>query len=142
ATEISKAKSLARFSMIVTLLPELALGTALTLGVLFVSTGQLTVGALVAFFATAAVVAGPVEFIGPLVAMSLSAKTAIDRHFEVMDTENTIVDAEQPKTLGTVRGSVDFDGVAFRYADSSSDVLAGLNLNIRAGETMALVGVT
>ncbi|MCB8808806.1 ATP-binding cassette domain-containing protein, partial [Escherichia coli] len=91
---------------------------------------------------TAAVVAGPVEFIGPLVAMSLSAKTAIDRHFEVMDTENTIVDAEQPKTLGTVRGSVDFDGVAFRYADSSSDVLAGLNLNIRAGETMALVGVT
>lgn len=142
ATEISKAKSLARFSMIVTLLPELALGTALTLGVLLVSTGQLTVGALVAFFATAAVVAGPVEFIGPLVAMSLSAKTAIDRHFEVMDTENTIVDAEQPKTLGTVRGSVEFDGVAFRYADSSSDVLAGLNLNIQAGETMALVGVT
>lgn len=142
ATEISKAKSLARFSLIVTLLPELALGAGLTLGVVLVSTGNLTVGALVAFFATAAVVAGPVEFIGPLLAMSLSAKTAIDRHFDVMDTENTIVDPAQPKTLEQVRGAVEFDDVAFGYPDASSKVVAGLNLSIRAGETMALVGVT
>lgn len=142
ATEISKAKSLARFSMIVTLLPELALGTGLTLGVILVVNGNLTVGALVAFFATAAVVAGPVEFIGPLVAMSLSAKTAIDRHFEVMDTENTIVDPVQPKTLRKAHGTVEFNNVAFRYADASSNILSGLDLSIRAGETMALVGIT
>lgn len=145
ATEISKAKSLARFSMIVTLLPELALGTGLTLGVILVSTGNLTVGALVAFFATAAVVAGPVEFIGPLLAMSLSAKTAIDRHFEVMDTENTIVDPATPKTLeqdSDIPTSVEFHNVGFRYPDASNDVISGLDLNIRAGETMALVGVT
>lgn len=141
-TEISKARSLASFSMIVTLLPELALGTALTVGVLLVAGGQLTVGAVVAFFATAAVVAGPVEFIGPLMAMSLSAKTAIDRHFEVMDTENTIIDPATPKTLATVGGSVEFRDVSFRYADSTEDTLKGLNLSIRAGETMALVGVT
>ncbi|ABY24534.1 ABC transporter ATP-binding protein [Renibacterium salmoninarum ATCC 33209] len=141
-TEISKARSLASFSMIVTLLPELALGTALTVGILLVAGGQLTVGAVVAFFATAAVVAGPVEFIGPLMAMSLSAKTAIDRHFEVMDTENTIVDPATPKTLATVGGSVDFRDVSFRYADSTEDTLKGLNLSIRAGEKMALVGVT
>ena len=39
-----------------------------------------------AFFATAAVIAAPVEFSGMLLAMALTAKTAVDRHFEVMDS--------------------------------------------------------
>ncbi|WP_285728204.1 ABC transporter ATP-binding protein [Psychromicrobium xiongbiense] len=145
-TEIFKAKSLARFAMVTTLLPELALGLGLVIGVLLVSSGQLTVGALVAFFATAALVANPVEAVGQLMAMALSAKTAIDRHFEVMDAVNTITDPEHPVPLGDaahpVRGALDFRQVAFRYADASSEVLGNLDLSIRPGETIALVGVT
>jgi ATP-binding cassette subfamily B protein len=144
-TEIFKAKSLATFSLVVTLLPELALGTGLIVGVYSVASGSLTVGALVAFFATAAVVAGPVEAMGPLMAMTLTAKTAIDRHYEVMDTVNTITDPAEPVHLARVRGDVSFRGVHFRYPDTvagTPDVLNGIDLDIRAGETMALVGVT
>ncbi|MBP2215453.1 ABC transporter ATP-binding protein [Arthrobacter sp. CAN_C5] len=144
-TEIYKARSLANFSLIVTLLPELALGASLVVGVLFAANGDLSIGALVAFFATAAVVATPVEFIGPLLAMTFTAKTAIDRHYEVMESVNTITDPEEPVRLIDPRGDVTLTDVHFRYPDAeegTTDVLNGINLTLRAGETMALVGVT
>ncbi|THJ68434.1 ABC transporter ATP-binding protein [Arthrobacter echini] len=144
-TEIFKARSLANFSMIVTLLPELALGASLVVGIWLAADGSATIGALVAFFATAAAVAGPVEFIGPLLAMTFTAKTAIDRHYEVMDAEITITDAPEPTHLAQPRGDVVFDDVHFRFPDAqedSADILDGIDLHLRAGETMALVGVT
>ncbi|WP_026552826.1 ABC transporter ATP-binding protein [Arthrobacter sp. H20] len=144
-TEIYKARSLANFSLIVTLLPELALGASLVVGVLFAANGDLSIGALVAFFATAAVVATPVEFIGPLLAMTFTAKTAIDRHYEVMESVNTITDPEDPVRLVDPRGEVTFTDVHFRYPDAEEgtrDILNGINLTMRPGETMALVGVT
>lgn len=145
ATEIHKARSLATFSLIVTLLPELALGASLVTGILLAVNGEVTIGGLVAFFATAGVVIGRVEFIGPLLAMTFTAKTAIDRHYEVMETENTITDPPNPRTLPNPRGEVTFDDVHFRYPDAedaSQSVIDGVDLTLTAGETMALVGVT
>lgn len=144
-TEIHKAKSLAAFSLVVTLLPELALAAGLVIGILLVSGGKLDVGTLVAFFATAAVVAGPVESMGPLMAMTLTAKTALDRHFEVMDAVTTITDPQHAVHLQDVHGALEFRGVHFSFPDSARDaqgLLNGVNLSLRAGETMALVGVT
>ena len=100
---------------------------------------------MVAFFATAAVVAGPVESMGPLLAMTLAAKTALDRHFEVMDATNTITDPAAPSSLGPVRGELEFRDVHFRFPDTppgTPDLLNGVDLTLHAGETMALVGVT
>ncbi|MFC8303328.1 ABC transporter ATP-binding protein [Specibacter sp. NPDC057265] len=145
STEIHKAKSLASFSLVVTLLPELALALGLVAGVLLVSAGRLDVGTLVAFFATAAVVAGPVESVGPLLSMTLAAKTALDRHFEVMDAPLTIADPDQPRTLPQVRGQLEFRKVHFRFPDTppeTPDLLNGVDLTLHPGETMALVGVT
>lgn len=145
ATEIHKAKSLATFSLVVTLLPELALAAGLVVGILLVTGGKLDVGTLVAFFATAAVVAGPVESVGPLLSMTLAAKTALDRHFEVMEAQNTITDPDQPVRLPQVRGALAFHDVHFRFPDAvhgEPDLLDGVDLSINPGETMALVGVT
>ncbi|WP_159620417.1 ABC transporter ATP-binding protein [Arthrobacter zhaoguopingii] len=144
-TEIVKAKSLANFSLVVTLLPELALGASLVVGVLLASSGQVSIGALVAFFATAAVVAGPVEFIGPLLAMTFTAKTAIDRHYEVMETRNPITSPAAPARPADPRGELAFEGVHFRYPDTqdaAGDILNGVDLRLRTGETLAMVGVT
>ncbi|MCC3296318.1 ABC transporter ATP-binding protein [Arthrobacter caoxuetaonis] len=144
-TEVYKANSLAKFSLVVTLLPEAALAVSLVLGILLVDAGLVSIGALVAFFATAAVIAGPVESMGPLLSMTLTAKTAIDRHFEVMDAKRTITDPEQPCRPAEVHGQLSFDDVHFAYPDASPerpDVLDGVSLDLRAGETMALVGIT
>jgi ATP-binding cassette subfamily B protein len=142
-TEIAKAKHLAVFSLVVTLLPELALGAGLVVGLLLASTGELSIGALVAFFATAAVIAAPVEFCGMLLAMALTAKTAIDRHFEVMDSVNTITSPEHPRRPAELQGALSFRNAAFAFEDAvDKPILKDISLDIRPGETMALVGIT
>lgn len=140
-TEIAKAKQQAGFTLVVTLLPELALGVGLVVGIMLAASGQLSIGALVAFFATAAVVATPVEFSGMLLAMALTAKTALDRHFEVMDTANTITSPDQPATPAAVKGALRFEHAGFGFDDGGT-LLRDITLDIRPGETMALVGIT
>ena len=140
-TEIAKAKQQAGFTLVVTLLPELALGVGLVVGIMLAASGQLSIGALVAFFATAAVVATPVEFSGMLLAMALTAKTALDRHFEVMDTENTITSPDQAAVPEIVKGALRFEHAGFGFDDGGT-LLHDVTLDIRPGETMALVGIT
>ena len=142
-TEIAKAKHLAAFSLVVTLLPELALGAGLVVGVILAADGQLSIGSLVAFFATAAVIAAPVEFSGMLLAMALTAKTAVDRHFEVMDSVNTITSPPEPRRPAQLRGALEFHHAAFAFEDApDKPILKEITLDIRPGETMALVGIT
>ncbi|MCB5273564.1 putative multidrug export ATP-binding/permease protein [Arthrobacter sp. SO5] len=142
-TEIAKAKHLATFSLVVTLLPELALGAGLVVGIVLASTGDLSIGSLVAFFATAAVIAAPVEFCGMLLAMALTAKSVVDRHFEVMDSVNTITDPAAPRRPAEVKGALSFHNATFAFEDApDKPILKDINLDIRPGETMALVGVT
>ncbi|MET4094067.1 ABC transporter ATP-binding protein [Arthrobacter sp. UYCu712] len=142
-TEIAKAKHLATFSLVVTLLPELALGAGLVVGIVLASTGELSIGALVAFFATAAVIAAPVEFCGMLLAMALTAKTAVDRHFEVMDSVNTITSPEDPRRPAELKGALSFHHATFAFEDApDKPILKDISLEITPGETMALVGIT
>ncbi|WP_422934203.1 ABC transporter ATP-binding protein [Sinomonas sp. P47F7] len=152
-TEVTKARHLAIFSMVVTLLPELALGSGLMVGLWLAGTGQITVGALAAFFATAAAVANPVEMSGALVGMALTAKTAIDRHYEVMDEPITIADPDEPASIAAPHGALAFRNVRFAFGtrtprkaaaanDGAGSILRNVNLELVPGETMALVGVT
>jgi ATP-binding cassette, subfamily B, bacterial len=142
-TEIDKARQQATFTMVVTLLPELALGAGLVVGVMLCASGQLSIGALVAFFATAAVIASPVEFSGMLLAMALTAKTAVDRHFEVMDTANSITSPPEPRLPSRLAGALRFNNATFAFEDApDKPILKEINLDLLPGETMALVGIT
>jgi ATP-binding cassette subfamily B protein len=87
----------------------------------------------------------PMESIGFLFSFLLDARTATDRIFEVFDEENTIVDPENPVSIAKPRGELAFEDVHFRYQDAASrerDLLDGVDLVLRPGETMALVGLT
>lgn len=144
-TEIEKAKAIAGIWLWLLLVPDVTFALCLFGGVWLAAAGQLTVGELVAFFATATVLRFPVESIGFLLSMTFDTRTAADRFFEVVDTENTIVDPEKPKTIAHPEGRLAFHNVHFRYADSPErfpDVLNGIELELEPGETMALVGLT
>ncbi|MGW3039145.1 ABC transporter ATP-binding protein [Kitasatospora sp. NPDC001159] len=145
-TELRKAHLLANLWAVIVGLPELALGCALAVGAYLVAHDELSAGTLVAFLSTALALRWPVESLGWLLAYANEAATATDRFFEVMDEPET----EDPgtATAGQAPGASDgirFTGVRFRYPDApadSPDLLAGIDLHIRSGETMALVGAT
>ena len=146
-TEVRKATAIARFDMFMFMLPELALGVALLVGLHLTASGQITTGQLASYFATATLVVGPVRMLGMLLGQAVNATTALDRHYEVMDTANEITSLEDaaPIDRAAAKGAVRFEGVHFRYQDAPDhvlDVIDGVDLEIRPGETMALVGVT
>ena len=66
--------------------------------------------------------------------------TGIERFIEVMDTPADIVDKEDAVELENVQGEIDFDNVSFHYSDDDKTVLANINLHIRKGGNVALVG--
>ncbi|MBK4348317.1 ABC transporter ATP-binding protein [Lacisediminihabitans changchengi] len=144
-TEIEKAKAIAGIWLWLLLVPDVTFALCLLAGVWLAANGQITVGELLAFFATATVLRFPVESIGFLLSMTFDTRTAADRFFDVMDSENTITDPEHPKTIENPQGRLVFDNVHFRYQDSPAqyaDLLDGVDLELEPGETMALVGLT
>ncbi|MBQ0884365.1 ABC transporter ATP-binding protein [Streptomyces sp. RM72] len=153
-TELRKARLLAAIWAVIVTLPEVAIGAALVVGAVQVADGALSAGTLVAFLSTALALRWPVESIGFLLAMSQEAATATDRYFEVMDAEvESQSGASRPAPVrgGGERGPAErgaglrFEHVRFRYPDAPPDsppLLSDVDLHIRPGESMALVGAT
>lgn len=144
-TEIEKAKAIAAIWFWLLLVPDVAFALCLLAGIWLASQGELSVGQLFAFFATATVLRFPIESIGFFLSMTFDTRTAVDRFFEVMDSENTITDPASPKSIKEPRGALSFNATHFRYQDSPPqfpDLVNGVELQLRPGETMALVGLT
>ncbi len=144
-TELSKARAIGWIWFWLVLLPDIAFALCLGAGIYLTAAGQLQAAELVAFFAMATVLRWPMESIGFLYSFTLDARTATDRIFEVFDAENAIVDPENPDTIEHPRGALVFEDVHFRYQDAAAherDLLDGIDLVLRPGETMALVGLT
>ena len=145
--EIRKARTTARFDMFMFSLPEIMLGICLLIGLFQVNAGSMNVGELASNFATATLVVGPTRMLGGLFGQAVNTTTALERYFEVMDAENTIVSPEQPVAAEVehARGELVMEDVHFRFHDAPDDqpdLFQGVDLHIRPGETMALVGVT
>lgn len=145
STELKKAGLIANIWIYLILIPEFAVGLSLLIGVWLVSTDQLTVGGLVAFFATTTVLRWPTESVGFLLSMTLDAKTAVERFFEVLDAPVEITDPEKAKKIKKPQGRLVFKDVHFRYPDAPADqpdLLNGVNLVLEPGESVALIGIT
>ena len=142
---MKKAGLIANIWVYLLLIPESAIALSMLVGVFLVADGSLTVGGLVAFFATATVLRWPTESIGFLLSMTLDAKTAVQRFFEVIDEPVGIEDPANPKTIKEPKGRLEFKDVHFRYPDSPAnqpDIVNGVNLVLEPGESVALIGIT
>jgi ATP-binding cassette subfamily B protein len=145
-TELTKAAVVAKLWGSVILIPEIAFGLTLLLGIVQVAGGSMSAGTLVAFFGVALSLRWPIDSIGWLLAMTNDAASATQRYFEVMNSPVTITSPAVPvRHSAPRRGHLRFESVCFRFSDSPAghaDLLRGVDLDIRPGETMALVGAT
>ena len=144
-TELKKAKMVSKLWFYFSTIPDIALGTCLIIGISLIADGNMTLGALSAFILTTRVLHWPIDSIGFLLSMTIDARTAVERFFEVIDTKVDIADPEKPKELAKPTGRLVFENVHFRYADApqeQSDLLNGIDLEIQPGESIALIGIT
>lgn len=126
-------------------LPALGLVGVLGVGGHRVLNGELTIGDLVAFNVYLTLLIWPLRNIGMIVALGQRAAAALVRINEVMSTKSEVVDPVEPKHLvaagnGSV-GAVKFDKVVFGYA-AQYPVLRNFSVDIKAGESIAVVGAT
>lgn len=143
---LGAARVRARFLPFMEVLPALGLIGVLAVGGLRVLDGAMSVGDLVAFNFFVALMVWPLRSIGMTVAFAQRAAAALERVHEVMAVAPAVVDPEAPLALpvaapGRAVGAVGFVGVDFGYA-GGPPVLEGLDLEIAAGESLAIVGAT
>jgi ATP-binding cassette subfamily B protein len=120
-----------------------AASTAIVLaygGILFFN-GQITLGTLFAFMLFLANFFDPIQALSQLFNTFLAASAALDKIFDVMDTEPELRDAAGAPALPAIEGAVELSGVHFRYGQGA-EVLHGIDLSVAAGQTVALVGHT
>jgi ABC-type multidrug transport system fused ATPase/permease subunit len=100
-----------------------------------------TLGTLFAFMLYVQNFFDPVQQLSQLYGTFLSATAALDKIMDVLDKQPEVVDRPSALELPRVEGQVRFDHVRFGYGDGP-DVLHGLDLDVQAGTTVALVGHT
>jgi ATP-binding cassette, subfamily B, bacterial len=103
--------------------------------------GQVTVGTLFAFLLYLANFFDPVQQLSQLYNTFLAAVAALDKIMDVMDEEPEVVDRPEARPLPSIAGDVRFDAVRFGYGEGP-EILHGIDLDVPAGTTVALVGHT
>jgi len=108
-------------------------------GAWFAFRGTLSYGDLVAFLLYVNIFLRPIEKINALLEMYPKGMAGFTRFCELIDTEPDVQDAPDAIEVKRLTGDIAFRDVTFGYEDHTK-VLSGINLRIRAGETVALVG--
>lgn len=133
------------FMPAIDVLPALGLVAVLGVGGHRVLNGDLSIGDLVAFNVYLTLLIWPLRNIGMIVALGQRAAAALVRINEVMTTKSEIVEVAQPKQLpmstSETLGAVKFDKVVFGY-NPDFPVLRNFNVDIKGGESIAIVGAT
>lgn len=104
--------------------------------------GQLSMGTMVAFVGYMERVYSPLRRLVNASTTLTQSIASIDRVFEFYNEDYDIADKENAVQLGRVNGTIDFKNVSFEYDEEEGSVLKNVNLTVRKGETVALVGMS
>ncbi len=129
----------ARYNPALTAIPSFGLVGVLLIGGWLAIHGHITLGTFLAFSSYLAQLAGPVRVLTNLVTIGQEARASVIRVFEVIDSKPTITDKPDAIDLPADANGITFDDVQFGYVPSQP-VLRGLTLEVRPGETVAVIG--
>jgi ATP-binding cassette, subfamily B, multidrug efflux pump len=139
---LDAAKVASVFTPIVDVLGAIATALVVYLGGTAVLGESITAGVLIAFVLYIDRLFDPIRDLSRRFDTLQSTMAGGERILELLNTPVEVQDAEDAREIGTIHGDVRFENVSFHYSDDSALVLDGIDLDVRAGETVALVGET
>ncbi|WP_246293929.1 ABC transporter ATP-binding protein [Paenibacillus planticolens] len=111
------------------------------LGAHLIQTEEISVGLLVAFATYIGYFWEPITRLGQMYSQLLIAMASAERIFEFIDEKPSVAELEDAKDLPNIKGNVKFENLVFEY-EPGRPALKGFNLDVRAGQSIALVGHT
>ena len=132
--------SMAGFHSVTRLFDGVMYIIVVVLGAIYMIHGQITAADLIAYLLYVTTLLASIRRIVEFMEQFQRGITGIERFSEAMAEPVTITDRPGAAELTDVRGDVDFDHVSFAYEHGSGEVLNDINLHVRAGESIALVG--
>ncbi len=123
-------------------LSDIAVCLVLGAGSVLVAHHSLSVGALIAFLLYLNLFFAPIQQLSQVFDSYQQARVAIERITELLDTPTSLPSPAHPVAVPRLSGEVELEDVRFRYRNATEDALRGVDLRIRSGETVALVGET
>jgi ATP-binding cassette subfamily B protein len=110
-------------------------------GGVMVINGEISLGTLLTFIAYLTMLYGPLEFMSWVSNWWARCVDSAQRVFEIIDATPDVEDPEDPVVIENLNGEIDVKGVWFEY-DPASPVLKGMDLKVKPGEMMGVVGKT
>ena len=140
---MTRAHLEARYNPLMELTSALGIMLFLFFGGLEYRAGQITMGDLLSFNMYLWEFMWPIRMLGFLINMLGRALAAAPRVFDIMDMEVKIKDSPTPVPVENIQGHLKFEGVCFHFDDDpDTNVLCDINLDIKPGERIAIVGGT
>lgn len=141
ASRLRALRLQARFQPLLQTLPALAQVAVLALGGWLVIDGQISIGTFLAFSAYTSQLQGPTRMLAGLVTLGQTARAGVERVFDLLHSTAAVRSAPDAPALEVTEGRITFEGVTFGYL-RTEPVLRDLDLEVRPGETLALVGTS
>ena len=143
SSRIAAQRLVATYFPFVQFLSAVADALVLGVGASLISDGSLTVGALIAFLLYIDMFFSPIQQLSQVFDAWQQTRVSVARIAELMALDTLTPEPDQPQFVTDARGSVTVDDVRFTYPSAASgDALRGVELAVRPGETVALVGET
>ena len=141
-TSLRAGRLMSRMFPTVMLVLNTSMVAAVWFGANRINSGDMQVGALVAFLTYLVQILMSVMMATFVVMMIPRASVCADRIFEVLDTDTSVVPAAQPIAEVAEQGLLELRNVSFHYPGAEAPVLSDISLIARAGETTAIIGST
>jgi len=136
-----RVKVLSGLAMNITLLIQQLAGVAMIcVGVYMIIDGNLTMGGLVASYMLSGRALGPLSQLNGLLARYQQAKVTMSSTDQMMSLPQERNFEERPLSRQVLQGAIEFRGVDFTYPNQQNMALKGINLNIRPGEKVGIIG--
>ena len=138
-TNMKVTAALSSLPPLMELLGGIGMAGALWYGSNEIASGRLTIGELTSFIATLFLMYGPAKKLSRVNANLQQAMAASERIFEMMDTHSEVREKPDAQPMRPFTRSIEFQDVVFGY-DEGRRILRGVNVNVTAGQMIAIVG--